>query len=193
MKYDTILCGVGGQGIVSLAATITDSAAYEGLFVKQVEVHGMAQRGGMVVSHVRMSDREIASDQIPRCTADMILSTEPLESLRSLPYLSPETGVLITACIPVKNMAGYPAIDAILKQLQQLPRSHSIDADTLARQAGSHHTINMVMLGAASPHLPIQTETLRERIALIFAGKGTSFIDMNIRAFDLGRKASSSI
>lgn len=188
MKYDIILCGVGGQGIVSLAAIITSSAAYEGMYIKQVEVHGMAQRGGMVVSHLRLSDHEIASEQIPLGTADMILSTEPLESLRSIHFLSSKKGILITSHTPVKNFSSYPDIDGILRQIQNLPRSHIVDAETLARSAGSYHTVNMIVLGVASAYLPIKTETLRERITEKFKGKNNTYSEMNIHAFNLGRE-----
>ncbi len=187
MKYDIILCGVGGQGIVSLAAIITNSAAHEGLMVKQVELHGMAQRGGIVVSHLRLSDSEIASDQIPLGTANMILSVEPMESLRYLNYLSAKLGVLITSSSPVKNIVDYPEYDTLLSHINEIPRSCALDAGTLAENAGSHHTINMVMLGAAADSLPLDLETLREKISSRFDGKNHTFIQMNLKAFELGR------
>lgn len=188
MKYDIILCGVGGQGIVSLAAIITNSAAHEGMQVKQVEVRGMAQRGGIVVSHLRLSDSEIASDQIPLGTARMILSTEPMESLRYLNYLSAEHGILITSSTPVINIADYPDYATLLSHINRVPRSFSLDAGMLAKKAGSHHAINMVMLGAASGSLPLGLETLREKIISRFEGKNDAFIQMNLKAFDLGRE-----
>ncbi len=189
MKYDIILGGVGGQGIVSLAAIITNSAAHEGMRVKQVEVHGMAQRGGIVVSHLRLSDDEIASDQIPLGTARMILSAEPMESLRYLNYLSAEDGILITSSTPVINIADYPDHDSLLYHINQVPRSCTLDAGMLANKAGSHHTINMVMLGAASNYLPLSLETLRDKIISRFKGKNHTFIQMNCTAFDLGRES----
>ncbi len=190
MKYDIILSGVGGQGIVSLAAIITGSAAKENLFARQVEVHGMAQRGGMVVSHLRLSDTDIVSDQIPRGTARMILSTEPMESLRYLDYLSPGKGILITSSTPVKNISAYPDIDKLLCNISKLPKSITIDAAMIAEKTGSHHTINIVMLGAASSYLPLHIETLREIIVERFNHKNKATVKMNLRAFDLGRKYS---
>ncbi|HOF45684.1 MAG TPA: 2-oxoacid:acceptor oxidoreductase family protein, partial [Bacteroidales bacterium] len=95
MKIDIILAGVGGQGILSIAAIIGTAAVKKGLYLKQAEVHGMSQRGGDVQSHFRLADYEIASDLIPRGKADLIISVEPLESLRYLPWLAPD-GWLIT-------------------------------------------------------------------------------------------------
>ena len=191
MNYDIILCGVGGQGIVSLASIITNSAASEGLQVKQVEVHGMAQRGGMVLSNLRLSDQPIQSDQIPLGTAHLILSTEPLESLRSLRFLSPDYGILITAREEVKNFPAYPDSEELYLRIKNLPRSHIVNARHMAAEAGSHHTINMVILGVASAYLPIPAETLREQIGKKFKDKSSSFMEINIRAFNLGRKSNN--
>ena len=87
MKSDIVLAGVGGQGILSIAATIGMAAVDKDLHLKQAEVHGMSQRGGDVQSHLRVSSSPIASDLIPKGKADIILSVEPMESLRYLPYL----------------------------------------------------------------------------------------------------------
>ena len=95
MKKDIILSGVGGQGILSIATVIGKAALKEGLYMKQAEVHGMSQRGGDVQSNLRISDQPIASDLIPSGKCDLIISLEPMEGLRYLPYLSPE-GWLVT-------------------------------------------------------------------------------------------------
>ena len=95
MKYDIILAGVGGQGVLSVAAGIATGAMLQGLNVRQSEVHGMAQRGGAVMSHLRISDEEIPGDLVGRGNADMILSMEPLEAIRYLEYLNPEAGWLL--------------------------------------------------------------------------------------------------
>ncbi|HSE37567.1 MAG TPA: 2-oxoacid:acceptor oxidoreductase family protein, partial [Blastocatellia bacterium] len=112
MKYDIILAGVGGQGVLSVSAVIGSAARSQGLFVKLSEVHGMSQRGGGVVANLRLADKPIASDLIPLGGASMILSMEPLESLRYLNYLSPE-GVLITSTNPVVNIPDYPNLDEL--------------------------------------------------------------------------------
>jgi indolepyruvate ferredoxin oxidoreductase beta subunit len=94
MKTDIILAGVGGQGILSIAAVIGSAAVEENLFIKQTEVHGMSQRGGDVQSHLRISDQAIASDLIPLGRADLIISLEPMEALRYLPYLKKDVWIV---------------------------------------------------------------------------------------------------
>ena len=107
MKLDIILAGVGGQGVLSVSAVIAGAAARKGWQVKQSEVHGMAQRGGAVLAHLRMADGPVHSDLIPRGTAELILSLEPMESLRYLEYLSP-SGTVATAVEPVRNIDPRP-------------------------------------------------------------------------------------
>lgn len=187
-KIDIILAGVGGQGILSIAAIIAQAAANEGLSVRQSEVHGMSQRGGAVIAHLRIADGPIFSDLIPRGSADLIIATEPLESLRYLDYLKPE-GVVVSAAEPVMNIPAYPSIDEILNTIRKLPRSHIIEAQSIAREAGLLKAVNMVMVGAASLYLPISLKNLEKTIREIFATKDPSVIDANIRALQMGRKA----
>ena len=131
MKLDIILAGVGGQGILSIATVIGYAAVESGLSLKQAEVHGMSQRGGDVQSHLRISDKTIYSDLVPEGAADIILSVEPMESLRYIPYLSPE-GWLVTNTTPYKNIANYPDLDAVLKEVDKVPQHVAIDADGTA-------------------------------------------------------------
>ena len=189
MKFDIILAGVGGQGVLSVSAIIASSAMKEGLAVKQSEVHGMSQRGGAVLANLRLSDGPIASDLIPRGSAAMILSMEPLESLRYLEYLS-ETGTIITATDPVANISDYPPIDEVLARIRSLPRALTIDAESLARRAGSARATNMVMVGAASPLLPVAFDTLEHFVQTIFASKGAKVVDTNLKALHAGRAAA---
>jgi indolepyruvate ferredoxin oxidoreductase beta subunit len=189
MKHDSVLCGVGGQGVVSLGAIIARSAASEGLHVKQVELHGMAQRGGMVVSQVRISDETIHSNQIPLGTADMILGLEPMEALRNVKYLCPRNGICIASSAPVVNIPDYPQLKDIMGEIESLPRSKIVDSLKLAEKAGSRHTTNMVMLGAASVFLPLNIESLLGCISERFKGRSEDFIKMNQLAFELGRTA----
>lgn len=189
MKYDIGLAGVGGQGVLSVSAIIARSAMKEGLFVKQSEVHGMAQRGGAVLAHLRLSDSPVASDLIPKGGASMILSMEPLESLRYLAYLG-ASGTVITSTEPVENIADYPRMEKILGAIRSLPRSATINAERLARESGSAQAINMVLAGAASPLLPIQVETMRESIRELFGRKGEKVVETNLRAFEAGRQAA---
>ncbi|MCU0248648.1 MAG: indolepyruvate oxidoreductase subunit beta [Vicinamibacterales bacterium] len=190
MKFDIILAGVGGQGVLSVSAIIASSAMQEGLAVKQSEVHGMSQRGGAVLANLRLSDRPIASDLIPRGSASLILSMEPLESLRYLEFLSAD-GTVITATNPVANIADYPPLDEVLAHVRGLPHALTIDAESLARKAGSARATNMVMVGAASPLLPVRFETLERFVQTIFAGKGAKVVETNLKALHAGRAAAS--
>ncbi len=157
MKYDVILAGVGGQGVLSLAAIIAAGAMKEGLQVRQSEVHGMAQRGGAVQAHLRLADQVISSDLIPMAGAHMILSMEPLEVWRYLDFLDPQ-GVVISSANPFRNIPHYPDIKGLIEKIEDLPDSLVVDAAALAREAGSVRATNMVMVGAAAGELPIRPE-----------------------------------
>ena len=119
MKIDIILCGVGGMGALSSAAIISKAALSMGMYMKQAETHGMSQRGGDVQSHLRLSDQPIASDLIPEGECDIILSVEPMEALRYLPFLNRETGWIITNQNPFVNIPNYPDLDAVLGELRK--------------------------------------------------------------------------
>ena len=189
MKKDIIIAGVGGQGILSIATTIGMAALEMNLFLKQSEVHGMSQRGGDVMSNMRISDKEIYSDLIPLGKADMIISVEPMESLRYLPALSKD-GWLITNSVPFKNISHYPDIIEILNEIKKYPKHVLIDADGIAKELGSVKSANIVILGAASPYLDIPLEILNIAINKIFKNKGQEVIDLNLKALELGRNFS---
>ena len=186
MKRDIILCGVGGQGIISIAGVIGYAALDQGLFLKQSEVHGMSQRGGDVQSNLRIADKEIASDLIPFGQADLIISVEPLESLRYLPYLAAD-GWVITNNKPFINIPDYPDVDALLNEIHALPHQITLDAEALAKEAGSTKAMNIVILGAASPFLGMTYEKLENAIRFIFKKKGDDIIQMNLKALKAGR------
>lgn len=190
MKYDIILAGVGGQGVLSVSAIIASSAMQEGLFVKQSEVHGMSQRGGAVLANLRLADASIASDLIPVGCASMILSMEPLESLRYLRFLSAD-GAVITSTNPVINIPDYPDLEQVLAHVRGLPASRLVDGELLARAAGSARATNMVMVGAASHRLPVKVETLEHHIRTVFAAKGDKVVETNVKAFRAGREAAA--
>ena len=192
MKCDIVLAGVGGQGVLALAAAIASAAMEARLHVKQAEVHGMAQRGGAVMATLRLADREIASDLIPRGTASMILSMEPMESLRYLPYLAPE-GTLVTSANPVHNIPDYPDLDDLLRRIRALPHAIVVDAEKLAREAGSARATNMVMVGAAVHLLPMSAETVETAVRSIFARKGEDVVSINLRALRSGREAARTL
>ena len=186
-KTDIILAGVGGQGILSVAATIGEAAVRCNLYLKQAETHGMSQRGGEVQSHLRISENPIASDLIPRGAADIILSSEPMESLRYLPYLNAD-GYLITSSNSFVNIPNYPDVDTIIARIKALPHYVLVDADELAKSAGSLRASNMVMLGAASPFLITPFEELENGVRTQFERKGADIVDLNLRALRAGRE-----
>ncbi|PIF05731.1 MAG: indolepyruvate oxidoreductase [Draconibacterium sp.] len=186
MKTDILLAGVGGQGILSIAAILGAAALNENLFLKQAETHGMSQRGGAVVSHLRISDNPIYSDLIPLGSADLILAVEPMESLRYLPYLA-KTGGLVTNTTRFKNIAKYPDIDAEFKLLEKKLKVIQIDADKIAYDTGNRRASNMVMLGAASPFINIPAEIILNAIETVFSKKGKEVIESNQQAFRAGR------
>ncbi len=187
MKSDIILSGVGGQGILSIAATIGMAALENNLFLKQAEVHGMSQRGGAVQSHLRISENDIASDLIPLGKADLIISVEPMESLRYLPWLS-ENGWLVTNTTPFVNVPNYPEMEELLTEIEKLPHHIALNADEIARQVKSPRSSNIVMLGAASPFLDIPYESLEVGIQKIFGRKGEKIVILNIDALKAGRQ-----
>ncbi len=186
MKRDIILAGVGGQGIISIAAIIGTAALEQGLFLKQSEVHGMSQRGGDVQSNLRISDKEIASDLIPCGKADLIISVEPLEALRYLPFLSPD-GWVITSTKPFINIPEYPEMDKVMDEIRKLPHFIALDADKIAKETGTIKAANIVILGAASPFLDMQYEKLEDAIRFIFRNKGKDVIHNNLQALQAGK------
>jgi indolepyruvate ferredoxin oxidoreductase beta subunit len=191
MKKDIILAGVGGQGIISIASIIGYAALEQGMFLKQSEVHGMSQRGGDVMSNLRISHQEIASDLIPFGQADMIISIEPLESLRYLPYLSAE-GWVITNTMPFNNIPNYPDLEEIIAEINKVPHHIALDADATAKEAGSVKAANIVILGAAAPFLGMAYDKLEDAIRFIFGKKGDSVIALNLAALKAGRDFTNS-
>lgn len=191
MKQDIILAGVGGQGIISIAYVIASAALEEGLEVKQAEVHGMSQRGGAVQSHLRLSQEHIWSELIPRGEGDLVLSVEPLETLRYLDYLRPD-GMVIASRTPYANIKDYPEVESLLKKIREIPRHLIIDSEKLAKEAGSSRTQNMVLLGAASRYLMVKGENLIRFIEVLFARHGENIVAANLKAFALGQEAAAA-
>lgn len=185
MKKDIILAGVGGQGILSIAAIIGTAAMGADLYLKQAEVHGMSQRGGDVHSNLRLSDKPVASDLIPQGQADMIIAVEPMESLRYVSMLS-EDGWLITNSTPHVNIVNYPELEGILKDIKKLPKHIIIDADQIAKDLGNRRAANMVILGAALPFLGMDVQLFHDAIGTIFGRKGEEIVKMNIDALEAG-------
>ena len=187
MKKDIILSGVGGQGILSIATVIGKAALKAGLYMKQAEVHGMSQRGGDVQSNLRISDKPIASDLIPSGKCDLIISLEPMEGLRYLPYLSPD-GWLVTNETPFINIPNYPDINLIMAGIDRLPNKVVLNVDKVAKEIGSSRVANIVLLGATIPFLGIDYELVQESIREIFERKGEAIVDLNLKALEAGKK-----
>jgi indolepyruvate ferredoxin oxidoreductase beta subunit len=191
VKRNLILAGVGGQGLLALAAVIGEAARSLDMHVLQAEVHGMAQRGGVVQSHLRYSDDPIHSALVKEGTAHLVLSLEPMEALRYMTMLAPD-GAVVSNATPFKNIPGYPDEGLIEKEILLLPNHRLINAVDLAKAAGTMQAANMVMLGAGAPFLNLPLEALETSIRTVFSGKSKAVIDANLRAFQLGLKASEA-
>ena len=191
MKSDIILSGVGGQGILSIAATIGTAALQSDLNMKQSEVHGMSQRGGDVSSNMRVSSKPIASDLIAKGKADVIISVEPMECLRYLSFLKPD-GWLITNSKPFNNISNYPDLEEIYKEIRKVKNHIIIDADAIAKELKSIRSSNIVMLGAASPYIDMEYDSFKKALKSIFGAKGQEIVDKNIEALDKGREFTLS-
>jgi indolepyruvate ferredoxin oxidoreductase beta subunit len=189
-SQNIILAGVGGQGILSIAFIVDNAALKEGFHIKQAEVHGMAQRGGAVQSHLRISRGPIWSDLIPCGRADLILSVEPLEALRYLDYLAPD-GRIVTSSTPFINIPDYPDKAALLARIARVPGSVVVDSEALAKEAGTSRAQNTVMLGAASKYLIVSPDGLLEYIRVLFGPRGEKILTPNLKAFELGRRAAA--
>ena len=191
MRNDIIISGVGGQGIVSIASIIGLAAVANNLYVKQSEVHGMSQRGGNVQSHFRLSDKPIASDLVPFGKADLIISVEPMEALRYIPWLS-DNGWVVTNTVPMVNIADYPDVDKIIEEVKKNKNTIIFDADAIAKEAGSVKASNIVILGAASPYIDIPFASIEQAVKTHFAKKGEEVVAVNLKALKAGRELSKT-
>jgi len=187
MKTNILLAGVGGQGILTIAAILDTAAIQQDLNVKQSEIHGMSQRGGAVHSHVRIADEEIFSDLIPQGKADLILSVEPMELLRYLPFLR-EDGWLITDSKSFDNILDYPDEVALLNEIKAHKNAIVLDATKIAKELGNSKAANIVLLGAASSKIPIPEKSLLDAIKSLFSKKSERIIKLNIDAFYKGKE-----
>lgn len=188
MKTDIILSGVGGQGILSIATVIGDAALNEGLNLKQAEVHGMSQRGGDVQSNLRISSEPIHSDLIPLGSANVIISLEPMEALRYMPYLAPD-GWVITSSKPFINIPNYPEQELLDKELEKVKNIVLLDTAQIAADNGMPRSENMVLLGGAVDAIGLPLEMILDSVKRIFASKGDAVIEQNLKALMLGYEA----
>ena len=181
-----MIVGVGGQGSLLASKLLGHLLLSQGYDVKVSEVHGMSQRGGDVQSDLRLSTEEIFSDQISLGKADLIISMEPMEALRYLPYLH-QDGVIVTSSKPFVNIPNYPDEIALQAELDALPHVAKLDIDQLAKENHIPKSANMILLGMATRYIKILSpEQIRKAIAAIFARKGEQIVNDNLKAFDLG-------
>ena len=185
MAKNILICGVGGQGILSIATIIGEAAMKENLYIKQAEVHGMSQRGGDVQSNLRISSEPIQSDLIPMGGADVIISMEPMEALRYLPFLSKD-GWIITSSTPFVNIPNYPDMATIKADLDKLPHVVMLDIEQKAKDAGVPRSANVILLGAAQKALGIEYDKLEDAIRRVFGRKGDAVVEANIKALAIG-------
>ena len=188
MKKDIILCGVGGQGILSIATIIGEAATKANINLKQAEVHGMSQRGGDVQSNLRLSSDPIDSDLIAEGHCDVIISMEPMEALRYLPYLKKD-GWIITANTPFVNIPDYPEMEKIYAELAQVKHLISLDIEKLAKDNGVPRSANVILLGAAQKAIGIDFDKMENAVRDVFARKGTEIVDANLKALKIGKEA----
>lgn len=193
MKTDIILCGVGGQGILSIATIIGEAAMKEGLNIKQAEVHGMSQRGGDVQSNLRISSSPIHSDLIALNGADVVISMEPMEALRYLPYLNKDKGWIITSSVPFVNIPNYPAMEDIKAEYAKLGNVVMLDIEKLAKDNGVPRSANVILLGAALDVIGLERDKIEAAIRRVFERKGESVVDANIKALAIGIENSGKI
>jgi len=190
MKKSILLAGVGGQGVITAANIIANAALIEGHKVITSELHGMAQRGGDVKCAVRIGN--VYSPIIPPQTADAIISLEPMEALRNLNVVS-KKGVVITDINPIYppltsiGIGKYPSLNDIFEKIEKHCRLVKINADELAKKAGSILTKNIVMIGSfyALDIFPLERKSIIQSISQNIKKE---YVDMNIKAFEIGEK-----
>ena len=189
-SFDVLIVGIGGQGTVLASNVLGEACIIEKRTVRSAETHGMAQRGGSVESHIRI-DGELGSLIVPG-TADLLIAFDLLEALRYRHYL-PAGGKLVVNRHLVVPTSVYqqnldvPDEESILAALADLDVA-CIDAAGLAEEAGSVLAQNIVMLGAASRHIPLRPETLEEAVRRCVPKKT---VEVNTAAFRLGREAGA--
>lgn len=187
--FNIVIAGVGGQGVLMASKVLAESALASGMDVKQNEVHGMAQRGGSVISFVRIG-KQVHSPVVMPGSADMLISFEPLEALRYIHFLKPGgrlvyNKVSINPSTVAAGLAVYPT--DVEQQIADLcPKALGIDALAIAREAGNGKAVNMVMVGTVMKHLPFKDEVITEVVKQISQDKG---VEVNLKALAGGAAA----
>lgn len=190
--FNIVIAGVGGQGVLMASRVLSESALASGMDVKQNEVHGMAQRGGSVISFVRIGER-VNSPVVTPGTADLLISFEPLEALRYIHYLKPGgmlvyNKVAINPSTVASGLATYPS-DVEERIARACPNAHGIEALSIAREAGNAKAVNMVMVGSVLSALPLDPRVVMGVVKAVSGGKGA---DVNLKALEGGAAAARS-
>jgi len=187
-----LVVGIGGQGVMTAAEVLAQAALQQGLDVKKTEVAGMAQRGGVVTSHVRFGER-VLSPAIPSGEADILLGFEPAEALRWLHYLRPTAVALVNRDRqppPVVNLGLFDYPEDPVGDIEASGiETHALAAGQLARDLGNPKLVNTLMLGAVSGYLPFDPESLKNAILDRFRARKPKLVDINARAFERGRES----
>jgi indolepyruvate ferredoxin oxidoreductase, beta subunit len=191
MKMDTVFSGVGGQGVVVLSDIYCEAAMLDGFDVAKAEIHGMAQRGGSIVAYARIGDK-VESPLIETGKADVLVGFEMLETARAVPMLKQNGDIIV-------NMKYIPPSCNVSEvkpkkpqELMQILRNkavvHEVDGAGIAEKLGNLLVVNTILLGALSalPNVPVKKEAFQQAIAGRIKEK---YINLNIKAFELGRKS----
>lgn len=187
--FNIVIAGVGGQGVLLASKVLAESALASGMDVKQNEVHGMAQRGGSVISFVRIGE-QVSSPVVMPGTADLLISFEPLEALRYIHYLKPG-GRLVFNQVPINpstvaaGLAVYPQ-DVEQQIAAACDTARGVEALSIARAAGNGKAVNMVMVGTVMKYLPLKEEVIAQVVRQISKNKG---VEINLKALAGGAAA----
>jgi indolepyruvate ferredoxin oxidoreductase, beta subunit len=187
VKYDVVICGVGGQGAILASDILGRAAVAEDRAVQAAETHGMAQRGGSVENHVRIGSAY--GSLIPKKGADLMIALEPSEAVRYA-HLMKDGAVIIVDTDPVypftvtTGKAEYPEVSKMLEALSKSFDVKSFSATDAAKDAGNKQAANVVLIGAASHYIPLQKQTFIDCITALVPPK---FLDVNLKAFEAGR------
>lgn len=190
MKYTVQIVGVGGQGVLMASMVLGNAAMNSGYKVAMSEVHGMAQRGGSVLSTLRFGD-DVISPLEAVGNADLIMGFEPVETVRNLPLANKDSVILMNLdpVLPSMVAAGfeeYPDVEKLKKAVTDVnPNLKTIDATRIAIDAGKAVAANAVMIGAvaAMDGFPLSKEVLLDALKMQVPQK---FLDLNIKAFEMG-------
>lgn len=184
--YNIYICGVGGQGIIKTSVIIGEAAMNQGLNVVMSEIHGMSQRGGSVSTELKIGDYN--SSIIPEHDADMLLSFEPIETVRGLDKVNDDTKIVFNThpIVPASSDKPYPGVGNITDVLKEnFKHVLPIDGTKLAMDAGNVLALNMVLLGAvtADDKFPLSKESV---IAAMKNNLKPKFHELNLKAIESG-------